>query len=514
MSSPASVMVLEPQRGSYAAVVTDSGESSQGTHPASPINRSPTRPSPMNNPQRNNDTENIENLLFLSANESLNTILVSPPLSGTANYGTWSISMRVALEVKNKWTIVDGSYEAPDRAQPQFAAWRRCNLIICAWILKSVHSSIAQSLMYIDKAEQMWNDMRKRFSQRDPHRISSLQNEIYSLKQGLNEGYNSLKSSVLVLDPLPDMHKIFVMAEKFERQLNIANMNLTGIELNHANVVQTNQFALEDVVAAVNQYNNRKNFSNGGGNKSAKCTFLRMTDHTIEKCYKKHGYPPGWVPGYKSKGKQQAIAATASQEASITHEQLQKLMSMLQNQMGNNLPSPTTAAVTLIPKFNEAESQKEGKYYPTTHINSVSLHSFSWILDSGATDHIACSLDSFDDYYVVEGTMVNLPNGKHIRVEHMGNITLGDGICLRNVLHIPSFKFNIISVSKLLNNSPHLLTFTNDQCLLRGSHGRTVGFAKEENGLYLLLEPPQITVNSCKLSILPKLGTKGLDIFP
>ncbi|XP_019167310.1 PREDICTED: uncharacterized protein LOC109163044 [Ipomoea nil] len=377
MSSPASVMVSEPRRGSYAAAVIGSGKSSQGTHPASPINRSPTRPSPMSNPQRINN---------------------------------------------------------PQRNN--------------------------------DKAEQMWNDLRKRFSQRDPHRISSLQNEIYLLKQGsssvndyytrcrilweqmnelrplpvcrcdprcscslleeirtereidqiirflqgLNEGYNSLKSSVLELDPLPDMHKIFVMAEKFEKQLNIANMNLTGIELSHA-----------------------------------------------------------------------------------------------------------TAAVTLIPKFNEAESEKESKYYPNTHINSVSLHSFSWILDSGATDHIACSLDSFDDYYVVEGTMVNLQNGKHIRVEHMGNITLGDGICLKNVLHIPSFKFNIISVSKLLNNSPHLLTFTNDQCILRGSHGRTVGFAKEENGLYLLLEPPQITVNSCKLSAMSctaKTWHQRLGHFP
>lgn len=217
--------------------------------------------------------------------------------------------MRVALEVKNKWSIVDGSIKAPDRSHPQYAAWRRCNLMICSWIFKSVSPSIAQSVMYMDKskAKEVWNDLKKRFSQQDAHRISSLQSKIYALKQGnlpvndyhtgcrilweqmselrplptckcdpqcscdlleeirserevdqvirflegLNDEYKTLKSNILVLDPLPDMHMVFVMAEKYERQLNVENLNLNDLTYNHANIVQANQPTVEDVVAVL-----------------------------------------------------------------------------------------------------------------------------------------------------------------------------------------------------------------------------------------------------------------------
>ncbi|XP_019189263.1 PREDICTED: uncharacterized protein LOC109183663 [Ipomoea nil] len=311
-------MVSEPRRASYAAAVSGSGESSQGVHAGSPIIGSPVRAPPVINaqrvPQRNNTSEDIDNPLYLNVNENANVVLVSPPLTGSGNYSSWSISMRVALEVKNKWGLVDGSFIAPEYGHAQYGAWRRCNLIVKAWILKSVNTSIAQSVMYMEEAKEIWNDLRRRFSQRDAHRISSLQNEIYGLRQGsmtvndyytgcrtlweemnalrplpickcvprcscdlvdeirkdreidqiirflqgLNEEYNSLKSGVIVLDPLPELHKIFVMAEKFERQLNITNLNSIGLEIAHANAVETVQDHSDDSNTSVNFVNSRK----------------------------------------------------------------------------------------------------------------------------------------------------------------------------------------------------------------------------------------------------------------
>ncbi|XP_019184865.1 PREDICTED: uncharacterized protein LOC109179842 [Ipomoea nil] len=258
-------MVSEPRPGSYAAAVIGSGEPSQGVRPAMSINQSPEQAPFTANPvpQRNNNAEDIENPLYLNINENPSAILVNPPLSGSANYASWSISMQVALEVKNKWSIVDGSLTPPERTHVQYAPWKRCNLIVCSWILRSVIPSIAQSVMHMDKAKDIWNDLRRRFSQRDAHRISFLQNNINNLRQGtmsvndyytkcrtlweemnslrplpvckceprctcdlldeirkdreidqiirflqgLNDDYNSLKSGVLVLDPLPEMHK-------------------------------------------------------------------------------------------------------------------------------------------------------------------------------------------------------------------------------------------------------------------------------------------------------------------
>ncbi|XP_019163277.1 PREDICTED: uncharacterized protein LOC109159652 [Ipomoea nil] len=490
------------------------GEASQPSQPR--MNQPPINAPPIVAPQRN-QTEDVENPLYLNSNENPNTILISPPLNGSSNYASWSIAMQVALEVKNKWFLIDGSLPAPDRTQNNYQAWRRCNLMVKSWILKTVHPSIAQSVMYMEAAKDVWNDFRKRFSQRDAHRISTLQNEIYNLRQGslsvneyytkcrtfweeikdreideiirflqgLGDDYNPLKSNILVLDPLPEMYKVFVMTEKFERQLNITSSNL---QFNLANAVH-NELSSNDEnsVAAVNYYNGKRNMNSGNGNRNAKCTYCGMTGHTVEKCYKKHGYPPGWIPGFKSKGKQPAMAASASSDNAATSEQLQKLISLLQIQVDQHQTPTTADAVSLIPNLTEHGAQAEGKSYFTSHINSLNLCDSTWILDSGATDHIVCSREFFNNCCEVKGATVNLPNGERVVVQHKGDIKLAEDLWLKNVLHIPDFRFNIVSVSRLLQDSSHILLFNSGQCLLQKA-GMTSGFAREEDGLYLLCQ--------------------------
>lgn len=116
----------------------------------------------------------------------------------------------------------------------------------------------------------------------------------------MNEEFSSIKFGVL-LDPMLPVHKVFGMTIQLERQLH-------GNEIIHANVSSVN-IVNEDIVVAVNNntignFNNKRRFSHNNGNKSiAKCTYCRMSGYIIEKCYKKHGYPPGWMPWYKCKGK-------------------------------------------------------------------------------------------------------------------------------------------------------------------------------------------------------------------
>ncbi|XP_019189879.1 PREDICTED: uncharacterized protein LOC109184338 [Ipomoea nil] len=541
-----------PYRNTYAAAVIGNqstppivGEPSQAAHNIPPP-MSTTIPQGNPSSEQQRSLEDMENPLFLSPNENPSAVLVSPLLIGSSNYGSWCASMWIALEIKNKWCIVNGSVIEPNREHRQHTAWRRCNLMVCSWIFKSVHSSIAQSILHLDSARAVWEDLRSRFSQHDAQKISLLQNDIYGLRQrnlsineyytkcktlweemntlrplpqskcepkcscdligqirkerdedqvirflqGLNDEYNILKSNVLVLDPLLDVYKVFVMAEKMERQISFTNLSIGNSDITQANAVHS-QESSEEIIAAVNTYNYRRN---GNNNKSAKCTFCGMSGHTIDKCYKKHGYPPGWIPGFKSKGKQQqsvaALTDTTGDSGSIS-EQLQKILLLLQNQIGQTSNTKASAAVSRMPNFNnfnEKDPATEGKY-SNAHINSISLCASTWIIDSGATDHITCSLDFFLDYHAVQGIEVHLPTGNHITVRHIGNIAINGGICLKNVLHIPSFKFNIISVSKLLQDDCCTLTFTSGQCVIQDALGRKIGLARQENGLYILSQP-------------------------
>lgn len=56
--------------------------------------------------------------------------LVSPRLSGSSNYQSWSRSMTVALRSKNKIKFVDGTLPKPDASDAKFLAWDHCNTMV------------------------------------------------------------------------------------------------------------------------------------------------------------------------------------------------------------------------------------------------------------------------------------------------------------------------------------------------------------------------------------------------
>jgi len=57
-------------------------------------------------------------------------------------------------------------------------------MLVVSWILKVVSQSIAQSIICMDNAFDIWNDLKERFSQGHMIRISDIQEMISSFKQG------------------------------------------------------------------------------------------------------------------------------------------------------------------------------------------------------------------------------------------------------------------------------------------------------------------------------------------
>ena len=160
---------------SYAAVAANQG---QQHHP--PVIRSEDHPA---------------SPYYLHPNENPALILVSAPLTGT-NYHSWARSMRMALLCKNKLKFIDGSIIMPSNTDPLFAYWERCNTMVLSWLIRSVSNSIAQSVIWLDSAEEVWRDLEERFAQGDSFRISDLQEEISTYRQGVlivSDYYTHLK---------------------------------------------------------------------------------------------------------------------------------------------------------------------------------------------------------------------------------------------------------------------------------------------------------------------------------
>jgi hypothetical protein len=95
------------------------------------------------------------------------SVTVTPLLTGS-NYHSWSRTMKRALGAKAKLDFIDGTIPIPvDSFDPTFRAWNRCNQLVSSWLLNSVSPSIAQSIVFLENAIDIWNELRERFSQGD-----------------------------------------------------------------------------------------------------------------------------------------------------------------------------------------------------------------------------------------------------------------------------------------------------------------------------------------------------------
>ena len=93
----------------------------------------------------------------------------------------------------------------------------------------------------------------------------------------------------------------------------------------------------------------------------------------------------------------------------------------------------------------------------------------TWWIDSGATVHVANSLQGFCSTRTTQRSErhVKVANRVQAEVEAVGDLTLelADGfkLLLRDVLYVPSLQRNLISVS-CLDNDGYDCHFRNDKC--------------------------------------------------
>ncbi|CAN1758882.1 Retrovirus-related Pol polyprotein from transposon RE1 [Linum perenne] len=120
--------------------------------------------------------------------------------------------------------------------------------------------------------------------------------------------------------------------------------------------------------------------------------------------------------------------------------------------------------------------------------SSKSVHSNGvWIVDSGASDHVVCSVDFLIQYKPVNGLTVVLPNRNRVSVSHVGSARLSEKLIVHNVLVIPSFSFNLLSTSKLTSQEGCNAVFSSKSCILQTqASSQMIGTARLVNGLYLL----------------------------
>lgn len=91
----------------------------------------------------------------------------------------------------------------------------------------------------------------------------------------------------------------------------------------------------------------------------------------------------------------------------------------------------------------------------------------SWIIDTGDSAHRCNSLDLFDKTSRIffKNTVI-LPNRTNKSVAHIDIVILSPSLSLTEVLYMPSFKYNLLSVSKPSQTINLVVQFLSHGCIL------------------------------------------------
>jgi len=127
------------------------------------------------------------------------------------------------------------------------------------------------------------------------------------------------------------------------------------------------------------------------------------------------------------------------------------------------------------------------------------FNSSTWIIDSGASEHMCFNSKSFLCLFPLPVPLnISLTYSFNIIVTHTGSVSILPSLTLHNVLHVPDFKYNLLSVNKLcIQLNCHVL-FTSSGCLLQDhSMKKERVFGDVGDGLYLL-QPTKIDSGSIR----------------
>jgi hypothetical protein len=324
---------------------------------------------------------------------------------------------------------------------------------------------------------------------------------------GLNESYSHVQGQILLIDPLPSINKVFSLVVQEERQRLIS---FSSLSFNQNTTTLLIKAAPSSRFMPNRSYQNRKD--------KPICSHCGIPGHIVEKCYRVHGFPPSFKfnKGRNAQHLANQVSDYTTHYLPITYEQCQQVIDMfkpltlkiefsanqasLTNQIFANLTQGDTSS-NLIDAGNFLASQlsfldtKHFAFASSTSLiqqnsltNSVKAPS---IIDIGAIDYMICSISFFTSITYVISKTVRLPNGQHVSVTNIGIIKILESFILIVVLCIPSFSFNLISVSKFIKSLQCCFIFLSKFCFIQHlTSWTTIGVGEEAGGLYHLLQNP------------------------
>ncbi|XP_057965307.1 uncharacterized protein LOC131155874 [Malania oleifera] len=359
-------------------------------------------------------------------------------------------------------------------------AWVRAYNMVGTLIINFVSPKLQGSSIYRDTALEIWTDLRDTFSQGNGIKIFNIQKQIVEIHHGkqsltdyftqlkilwdqlqnlnpflqctcgqcvcginqklqdlqakestmkflmgVNDVFSQVRTQILLMDPLPSVNKVHSLFIQEEMQRFVHN------------VVRVESIALATKSLG----------TSFKGKERPLCTHRGKLGHTMDKCYKLHGFPPG----FKFKNKKNATthqvssnieliqrnnstgvtdyasSKSVSQAPTFTHDQYQQLLTLIGSCSTPQLPIDQELHVAndVSCPSNVVAGNYNHSVFSAKVVNRRAYGLHTWVIDTSASDHIVCSIQMLTSCIEVSHTRVKMPNGEAAIVTHIGTIGMG-----------------------------------------------------------------------------------------
>lgn len=299
---------------------------------------------------------------------------------------------------------------------------------------------------------------------------------IYDFLAGLNLEFDAIRVQILGKEDLPSLNEVIslIRAKEGRRGVMLETPSGEGSALVS--------------LKANNPGRGPKEEKKSVDKDSLWCTFCKKPRHTIAKCWKLHGKPPKGGPVRSSMQGQGYMANSQSPEPRDSEQrEVQELkkseIDRLRSFLGSLDKKTDKGTCSLANTGNTSYSYSE-------QVSKI-MHQNSWVLDSGASDHMTHFPRLFISYYpCLSSRKITMANGSLTTVAGQEDIFLNKNLILKNVLLVPKLFTNLISIQKLIEDTNcHALFHSNICEIQEQGKKKMIGLVRAREGLYYLEEP-------------------------
>ena len=473
---------------------------------------------------------------FVADGESNTSQRLCSVLLNEFNYLPWSRAVTIALGGRSKLGFINGKEKAPVFDSPEYEIWLSKDQLVMSWILNSMERNIAEIFSYSESSLDLWEALRDMYgNQNNSARIFQIQQEVNALRQdgrpfvSLLGNFKSLWSELEVYRP----HTVdpVVLKKRTEEDRVFQVLASLGSEFEdlRCHILMSPELpSLKSVCSTIQReevrrkvmiretvtnssdtraYIAHKNYegkSIKGKRLDLKCEHCNAPGHTSDRCWVLHPeLKPKFTKDKRGGDHKRGFNHKANVAAQTTDSFFPNPMALLKdfttylqekrgheslNEAAGQDQDKPTALLSKFAGFLADSNPENSQGIFTAFTTALEISNFHdlWVVDSGASNHMSNKLTNLYNFRPCSSsTFVSVADGKDVPVQGKGKTKLVSKTIESEVLYVPSFPVQLLSVQQLTSTLNCDVLFTSDKVLFQDRiTKKTIGEGFQLHGLF------------------------------